>query len=76
METRLIIQVEKHGNQYGWYRAVCPECGCEFVFGCNDLQEGFRCGYVEKIVHCPECMEEIGDWKVGLREESIDDKIT
>lgn len=22
-----MIQVEKHGNQYGWYRAICPECG-------------------------------------------------
>lgn len=64
-----MIQVLKHGNQYGWYRATCPECGCEFVFSCNDLQEKIRYGYVERVVQCPECMEEIGDWKVGPRDE-------
>ena len=65
-----MIQVEKHGNQYGWYRATCPKCGCEFVFSCNDFQEKIRYGHVERTVQCPECVEEIECWEVvGPRDD-------
>lgn len=57
-----MIQVEKHGIRYGWYRVTCPECGCEFVFSCNDIQEKIRHGYVERTVQCPECEKEIEYW--------------
>ena len=67
-----MIQVEKHGNQYGWYRATCPECGCEFVFSCNEFRKNTRHGYAEIFVQCPECMEEVGDWKVGPRTDMED----
>lgn len=65
---RRMIQVEKHGNQYGWYRCTCPECGCEYVFSYNDIKSKIvYSSYVEKIVHCPECGEETSNWKCGPR---------
>lgn len=61
-----MIQVEKHGNQYGWYRATCPKCGCIFTFNQDDiLVKIIYNEYSEKVIYCPECGEEINRWKVN-----------
>ena len=50
-----MIQIEKHGNTYPFWRCVCPNCGCQFTFNQNDTYTENCCGDVYKIVYCPEC---------------------
>lgn len=61
-----MIQVEKHGNQYSWYRCTCPECGCIFVFTQDDIDVNIVYNeYTAKMIYCPECGEKIRRWKVN-----------
>ena len=58
-----MIQVIKHGKQFGWYNCTCKRCGCEFVFSYKDIEKKIMpSGYIGKVVCCPECGEETGDW--------------
>ena len=60
-----MIQVEKHGDKYGWNRCVCPECKCQFVFNYLDFRIWSMPDGVTKIVGCPECGIDIKekDWQ-------------
>ena len=50
-----MIQVEKHGNTYPFWRCVCPNCECQFTFDNRDtITENCR-GDVYQVVYCPEC---------------------
>lgn len=50
-----MIQVEKHGNTYPFWRCTCPKYECQFTFNHNDTSiEGCR-GDIYTVVYCPEC---------------------
>lgn len=61
----MAITIIKHGRKV--YKAVCPTCGCEFLYNDEDIQEtkdiktiGFViCGDAHRIVICPDCNEMI-----------------
>jgi len=53
----MAITVIKHGRKV--YKAVCPTCGCEFLYNDEDIEydKDERYGlYIEpKFVKCPDC---------------------
>ena len=51
------MQVIKNGRYSEPRKCECPDCGCEFVFTCDDL-EWHKTGVVA-TVECPQCHEVI-----------------
>ena len=50
-----MIQVEKHGNAYPFWRCTCPKCECQFTFNHNDtFIKSYNDGFCQ-TVYCPEC---------------------
>jgi len=64
-----VIQVEEHGNQYGWNRCICPDCKCQFVFNHLDFRIWSIPDSITRIVECPECGRDIkeDDWYFKAR---------
>lgn len=58
-----MIQIEKHGIIYPFWRCTCPNCGCQFtfddedicIFSKNSLNE------IHKVIQCPECSHHIDE---------------
>ena len=53
-----MIQVEKHGNTYPFWRCVCPNCGCQFTFDHRDtyLSHFYDEDSLQEVIDCPECV--------------------
>lgn len=63
----MAIEIIKHGNKLS---ETCPDCGCEFTFLPEDMDEYWRGGDYFESITCPDCRKKIV-WDFGKKSRRI-----